>query len=398
MSMGKRKGIRSRRGYILFGLAFCLCIAVFGFTVSARDSELNVSAHREEGMPEGYEDLPQYLPDDVRELLPEEIESRSTEEVGQAVEELSDVRYILNIVSEALAPRLRESVAFFAKLVGLLVLAAIFSAVKNSLGSDALSGAVRFCTTSAIFAAIIQTQLEHLKSVQVFFERLTSLMNAMVPIAGTVWAMGGNVTTASSGTATLSVFLLACENMFAKTVMPICCVSIALALCNTMSPEMGLKGFTGAIKKLYTFCLGMIMMLLVSCLGAQTTLTAAADSTTARAAKMVSSTVIPVVGGSVGDTLRTVASSVQYLKSIVGISGIVFIFLLVLPTLLSLLLTRFAFILGTSVAEILGCDSESRLLAELGNVYGCMIAAVSISSVMFILAFNIFVRTVVALM
>jgi hypothetical protein len=178
--------------------------------------------------------------------------------------------------------------------------------------------------------------------------------------------------------------------------MPVCGFCTALALCNVLSPEMGIKGFAGAVKKIYTFVLGMIMTVLVASLGSQTALASAADSTVARTAKLVSSTVIPVVGGAVGDTLRTVGAGVQYMKSVVGIGGIVCLFLLTLPTLISLLLTRLVFLLCGGIADLLGCESESRLLGELGSVYGCMIAVVSMTSVMFILALILFVKTVVA--
>ena len=65
-------------------------------------------------------------------------------------------------------------------------------------------------------------------------------------------------------------------------------------------------------------------------------------------------------------------------------------------TLLSLLMTRLAFLLAGGLSELLGCESEGRLLGELGTVYGFMIAVVSMSSVMFILALSIFVKTTVA--
>ena len=116
----------------------------------------------------------------------------------------------------------------------------------------------------------------------------------------------------------------------------------------------------------------------------------------ARAAKLVASNVIPIVGGSVGETLRTVASSVGYLKSVCGIGAIIFIVFLVLPTLVTLILTRGAFILSVAVADLLGCERESRMLSELGSVYGTLVAVVCMVSVMFILALTVFIRCSVA--
>ena len=348
-------------------------------------------------MPDGYRDAVDSLGEEGAEHLKDGMYSDDPSVVGEAVSQMSDSRFWIEVVFDEIENRLSSTALLFAKLCGLLVLASVFGALGRSLSSDTLSGAVRFCTTTAIFAAIIHIQAEHLRSVEQFFGRLLAMMGTMIPVTGTVWAMGGNVGTASVGTSALYVFLNVCEGLCAKSLLPVCCLFTALALCNTLSPEMGLRGFSGTLKKIYTFFLGMIMTILMATLSSQTTLSAAADSTTARAARLVSSNVIPMVGGAVGDTLRTVATSVQYLKSVVGIGGIILILLLLLPVLISLILTRLVFLLCSGVAEMLGCDTESRFLSEIGGVYGIMIAVVSISSVMFIFALTVFSKTVVAL-
>lgn len=393
--MGKRQRVKTKKRKRITGVCVALlCVILCTVTVTAENSEERAGELGQ--MPEGYQELLGALPEEVESLLPEEIGAEDPETVGKAVEEMAGAEYLLVSVGELAGVELGRALRLFAELCGLLVLAAVFSALRGSFGSDALSNAFRFCTTTAIFAAIISLQIQHLQSVAKYFERLSALMSAMIPITGAVWAMGGNLTTASSGTATLSVFLTVCETLCAKTVLPICVLCTALALCNTLSPDMGLGRFAGAVKKIYTFFLGMIMTILTASLHSTTALTSAADTTAARAAKAVSAGVIPVVGGSVGDTLRTVAAGVQYLKSVVGVGGILFLLMLVLPVLLSLIMTRLAFLLGTGVADLLGCDNESKLLSELGTVWGCMIAVVAMSAVMFILALNIFVKTVVA--
>lgn len=348
-------------------------------------------------MPEGFSAIFEALPESTREELPEGMDSDNLETVGEAVEKMAGVEYLLSFFGRALGVELGSSFKLLVRLCGLLILGAVMGLLGSSFGSKSLEGAFRFATTTAIFAAILHTQIEHLKGVEVFFERLNALMGGMIPVAGAVWAMGGNVSTASVGTGVLYAFLTVCENLCARTVMPVCCFCMALSLTSCLAPELGVKNLVGATKKIYTFLLGMIMTILVASLASQTALTAAADTTAARAAKMVSSTVIPVVGGSVGETLRTVAAGVQYLKSVVGIGGILLVAFLLLPTLLSLIMTRLVFLLASGIAEILGCENEGKLLSELGNLYGCMIAVVSMSSVMFILALTIFVKSMVAI-
>ena len=52
---------------------------------------------------------------------------------------------------------------------------------------------------------------------------------------------------------------------------------------------------------------------------------------------------------------------------------------------------------GGALAGVLGCEDEVRLLTDIGGIYNCMIAVVSMCSVMFIFAINIFIKTAVAI-
>jgi hypothetical protein len=107
--------------------------------------------------------------------------------------------------------------------------------------------------------------------------------------------------------------------------------------------------------------------------------------------------VIPIVGGSIGDSLRTVAAGIQYIKSILGVGGIAMIFLAVLPVLASLLLTRFALSLAGGIAGFFGCGEIGGLLGELSEVYSSIVAAVAMTGIMFILTLFIFIKTAVAI-
>lgn len=383
----RKKGFRWRVPLALFSVIF----GVIGLALPVGAEEVSM-----EDVPSAVSRWVGLLPEELTSLLPEGMESGEPEAVGEATLTLTDPTVMLSLIGKLLTAGLGDALRLFAQLVGLLLIASVFGTIRRSLSASGVSEAVSFCSTLAIFGAILTLQGAHLTMVAKYLERLLTLVGAMIPVAGTVWAMGGNVTTASTGTATLSVFLSVCETLCAKSVIPVCTFCTAMALCQTLSPTMGIRGVAGAVKKVYTFALSLIMTVLVASLGSSTALTAAADSTTARSAKVLSGAVIPVVGGSVGDTLRTVAAGVQYVKTVLGVGGMALILLLTLPILISLILTRTVFLLCTGIAELLGCEEEGRLLGELGTIYGCMIAVVAMSGVMFILALWIFVRSVVA--
>lgn len=369
-------------------LAIALLIAMsLAITAGAKDSGSVIDAW-------SWEDFKNALPESIPDELAEAAESEET--FGEAVEEMSSFSYVTAALLDALGIELISSLKLFCSLCALLMLCAVFSAAGATMSNASLSSAVRFCSAGAIFATVVYTQYEHFARTEEFFSSIGRLMNAMIPMSAGLWAMGGNVSTASAGSASMYVMLGVCENLLGNSVIPICCAMSVLALCDAMSDEMKTGKLMSAIKKIYNFFLGAVMTLLISSLSAQTAISAAADGAAARSARMVSGTVIPILGGSVGETLRTVAGGVTYLKSIAGVGGILMVFAIVLPVGISVLLGRIAFLLCGGIADMLGCSAEGRLLENIGEIYGSILAVVAGVSVTFILALCIFMQSIVA--
>ena len=315
---------------------------------------------------------------------------------GKTLTELIEPRRVFEQIFDSVRVALPEAVSVLCVTAGLVLLSAVCRRLCDGFGGGALSVGAGFVSEAAVICAILAIIGGQLDMAERFFDALGSLMESMIPVTGMVWAMGGNVTTASVGTVTLYAMLTVTQKVCATTVLPVCCVTGMSAVCSGLCGGDSFGGFSSAVKKLYNFFIGLIMTVLVFALGAQTTIAVSADTAAARGAKLLTGTVIPVVGGAVGDTLRTVAGSVQYIKSVVGVGGMVMALWLTLPTLMSLLLYRAALLLSSGFADILGCKSEGRLLSELGNVYGCLVGAVAICSVAFVIALGIFVRCTVA--
>jgi len=91
-----------------------------------------------------------------------------------------------------------------------------------------------------------------------------------------------------------------------------------------------------------------------------------------------------------------VSGGVAYLKNVFGFGGVFMILGTLMPVAVSLLLTRIVFLITAGLADILGCPSESRLLENLGETFGTMLAVCVSVSVMFVLSFCIFMQSVIA--
>ena len=77
------------------------------------------------------------------------------EAVGEGTLELTEPSRILSILRTLLETGAQDALRLFAQLVGLLLVASVFGAIRRSLSMGGVSEAVGFCSTLAIFAAIL---------------------------------------------------------------------------------------------------------------------------------------------------------------------------------------------------------------------------------------------------
>ena len=339
-----------------------------------------------------YEDFLAAVPDEIASLLPPGIFSDNFDERAEGARELTEPEGFLRIILDMLGFHIKDALGMFARIIALVLLSSLAHAMFKSIGSDAVEEPFSLCTTAAIVAAIIGEQGEMIRMVDLFLERLLTLVNSMLPIIGVLYAAGGNVGTAAVGSSSLALFIAVCENVCGRTLLPAVGICLAFSAASAFSSQLSLGEISGTFKRIYTYGLGLLMAIMALVMGMQNQLAAKADSLGARAAKYAVGSFIPVVGGTVGDSLRTVAAGVEYIRATVGSVAIAVILLLLLPSLISLALGKSAVNISSSVAKMLGCEREGRLLSEIGNVYGYMMAVCSICSVLFIYALTLFVR------
>ena len=347
------------------------------------------------------------IPEDAwngfREGIPEGVQGyfeggafENEENYFNAIEKMTAPKAIVTALLELFGAEAGTTFRLLLLIRGVLLISAVLCVVGEQSENKTLLSVIRFCSLGAIFSSAGYAFYMHFERLEEFFSQISAFINGMIPVTASIWALGGNVTTATAGSATLYCFLTVFEKLWAASAVPIFALLLMLGFCDVLCTELKSGRVLGTVKRIYGFLLGLSMTVLLSSLAAQTTLTAVADSVSARAGRLVSSTVIPIVGGNLGEALRTVASSVTYLKSIFGIGGIIIIALIVLPMAISLLLTRFAFGVSATFADIIGCEREAKLLASFSEAYGCMLAVVCGVGMMFVLSLCIFMKTIVA--
>lgn len=346
---------------------------------------------------EAYGTLLESLPRDVAARLPEGVFSEDLYKVGEAVRETTSFGRFMETVGEVLSSDLGGAFRLFAKLLGILVLTAVLNTVRASIGSEALARAVELCGSCAVTGALLSLTLDAMGRVTEFLGRLMALADGMIPVMGALLAMGGNVGTAVVSGGGMTLFLNIVERLCASTLMPVVGICVAVAVAGALFGGSNLRGISNFIKKTYTFFLGLVMTGMTFTLSVQTSLAAGADGIAMKSARLLAGRAIPVVGGAVGETLRTVAGSVGYLKTTVGSVGVGILALMLLPPLFTVVLYRLGLIAACAAADLLGCATESRLLDAFVTVFGYMLAVLCICSVGMVFLITLFAKCGVAM-
>lgn len=381
-------------GYVKRLLFLALSLLLIALTVLPAAAE-EASPIGEETVMEGWEAMIGALPREVADLLPDSFFEGSADKVEAGTREAGAFGAILAVIGRLSGAEISKCLSLLATLTGILLLSALLRSFAES-GQSALSPALSLCCTLVITLLICGTRRDGFTEISRFFETVRALALALIPLMGSLYAMGGNVGAAVANHGVMSGFLAVLESLCSGTVLPVATILIAMALLDAISDRASLHALSALIKRTFTLGLSFLMMLLCFVLGLQTTLAKGADTLALRTARFAAGSFLPVVGSSVGEALRTVAGSVQYLRGAVGTGGILIIFFAFLPTFLSVLFTKLTLGLGSAVAGLLSCKREERFLAELAGVWGYFLAVVAALFVMMVFSLTLLARCAAA--
>lgn len=369
---------------LLFALALSPKIEASGGLIPYESENIDYEAE--------YKAFTEAIPEDIASVLPEGVFSGSEDARLKASETVIAPAYFFEVILDMLGFHIKDALHMLARLIGIIILSALANAALKNFSGERIREAFSFCSLSAVLIIVMGEQFGLIRAVDNFLSRLVGLVNAMIPLMGVLYAFAGNVTTAAVSGSSLAFFIAICQNLFSATLMPAVGISLSFSAVSAFSGKSGTQRISSFFKNLYTYGLGLLMSVFALVMSTQNELAAKADSLGARAAKFAVGSFIPIAGGAVGDSLRTVAASAEYIKSSVGGLGIAVIILLVLPLIISLILTRLSLSLSAAVAGMLGCEKEERLLSEVGGACGYMLAVCALCSVLFIYALTLFIR------
>jgi stage III sporulation protein AE len=264
--------------------------------------------------------------------------------------------------------------------------------IKKNIANSEITSVLDMISSAITVLCVIKIVEQPLRQSISVLENIRMFVNTASPLICSMYAMGGNVKAAIVNNYGLLVFLSIFENVCIIGIEIILGVCTSLAVASAFLQDGNLSALSNAIKKCFTFILGFAMLIFTTVISTQNILSAKADSLSSKTAKMLASQMIPLVGSTVGESLKSAGASIEYLRANVGILLIIILVLMIAPTVISLFLYRFTLTFSNAIAGLLSCDKEGKILTEISSILGYALAILIICAIALVYLLTIFAK------
>ena len=243
----------------------------------------------------------------------------------------------------------KQPLTAFITLMGLFIVASL---VKNMSESLSEKNDIFSLFETAFTLSVISVPLsEAISSAVSAVKTVADFMLAYIPVfTGIISASGQPITSFAYS----SVVLAFAEILVKGTdvfIIPLISVMTCLNVYSSLNGRLDLSKITSAVKKTITVALSVAATVFVGLINIKGNLATSADSLAIKGVKAASGSVIPIIGGVMGDALGAVLGSFSLIKSVFGVFGIIAVAVTVLPSIIELLLWFFFLSFSSAVCS-----------------------------------------------
>ena len=274
----------------------------------------------------------------------------------------------------------------------IIVIHSILNSISEGLENKGVAQIIYYVQYILIVTIVMANFSEILKMVKDTIQNLTGFMNTLIPILITLMITTGNIVSAGFVQPLLLFIMSFISNIIEIIVVPILLIATALSVISNLSGKIQIDKLSQYFKTSIVWLIGILLTLFVGVLSLEGTLTSSVDGITAKTAKAAVSSVIPVVGKILGDTVDTVIGCASILKNAVGIVGVIIILAICAMPIIKLTVLTFLYKLMAALCQPIADEKIVKLLEQLGDTFKILLAIVCSISVMLLIGVTIIIK------
>ncbi len=289
--------------------------------------------------------------------------------LNSAISGKIDNSKIYKKILSILGTEIQTGIKSLASILAIIIIHSILKSISQSLENDSISKLIYYVQYIAIVTIIMSNFSDVINLVKETANNLIGFMNTLIPILVSLMLYTGGITTSSILEPIILFLINFIGNLIQNILVPIILIISAISIISKISDQVQVARLSKILKSSTIWFLGIILTIFVGIVSLEGTLASSIDGITAKTAKTIVSSAVPVVGKILGDVVDSVLGCGVILKNAVGFLGVIIIIgICILPILkLSVLTISYKFV--ASISEVIADEKIVKLLDEMGDIF-----------------------------
>ena len=228
---------------------------------------------------------------------------------------------ILNLLGTEIKTGIRSLIS----ILVIIIIHSILKSVSESLENDNISKLIYYVQYIAIVTIVMSNFSDIINLVKETTVNLVGFMNTLIPVLISLMLYTGSVTTTSILEPIILFMINFIGNLIQDILIPVMLIITSISVVSKISDKIQIEKISKFLKSSTTWLLGIILTVFVGVVSLEGTLSSSVDGITAKTAKTIVSSSIPVVGKILGDVVDSVLGCGVILKNAVGFLGVIII-------------------------------------------------------------------------
>lgn len=315
-----------------------------------------------------------------------------TDTLSQAITGKINNNKIYKTALNILGKEVKNSITTLISILIIIVIHSILKSISDSLEDDSISKIIYYVQYILIVTIIMSNFGQIIELVKETSRNLVGFMNSLIPILIVLMTYTGTAITSSAVQPILLFMINFIGNIIQNVLIPVVLVITVLAIVSKISEKIQIVKINKFLKSSVTWFLGVVLTLFVGILSLEGTLTSSVDGITAKTTKAAVSSLIPVVGKILGDTVDSVLGCGVILKNAVGVVGVIVIIGICIIPIIKLGTLSIIYNLASGIIEPIADEKIVKLLEEMGGIFKLLFGIICALSVMLIIGVTLVIK------
>ena len=311
---------------------------------------------------------------------------------NQAVQGKVNNQTIYKKIIKILGNEVSSNIKILISILVIIVIHGILKSITDSLENSNVSQIIYFVQYILIVTLIMSNFTEIIKLIKETANNLVGFINLLMPLLLTLMVYTGNITTSSVLEPIVLFISNFIGNIIVDALIPIVLIIVVFSIISKISDRVQVEKISKFLKSGVVWFLGIVLTIFVGVVSLEGTLSSSVDGVTAKTAKAVVSSVIPVVGKVLGDVVDSVLGCGVVLKNAVGVVGVIVIIGICILPVLKIATLSIMYSLASAVVQPVADDKIVKLLDEMSGVFKLLLAILCSLSVILIIGVTLVIK------